>query len=143
MRLKEILGQAAENGLRVRSQSRTLVATYHRGYASLESLLAALPGDHFEQPASWSGLSLWALLVHGSCPIAGRSCKPPVFRLLEAMSGQSASAVRALQIHLWADGDDAGRIDVVMGHIVVPLNVIEIHGLRDTRHLVEVPKVAV
>ena len=61
----------------------------------------------------------------------------------EVRSGEHVSSVRALQIQLWADGDDAGRVDVVMGDVVVPLDVIEIHGLRDTLHLVEVPQVAV
>ena len=51
--------------------------------------------------------------------------------------------MRALQIQLRSDGDDAGRVDVVMGHVVVPLDMVEIHGLRDTLHLVEVPKVAI
>ena len=58
-------------------------------------------------------------------------------------SGERVSSVRALQIQLRSDGDDAGRVDVVMGHVVVPLDMVEIDGLRDTLHLVEVPKVAV
>ena len=61
----------------------------------------------------------------------------------EVRSGEHVSSVRALQIQLWSDGDDAGRVDVVMGDVVVPLDMVEIDGLRNALYLVEVSEVAI
>ena len=35
-------------------------------------------------------------------------------------------------------GDDTGRIDVVVGDVVVPLDVAEVHGVGDAFGLIEV-----
>ena len=37
-----------------------------------------------------------------------------------------------------AKGDDAGRINVVVGDVVVPLDVIEVYGIGDAVGLIEV-----
>ena len=42
------------------------------------------------------------------------------------------------QILFWSDRDDASRIDVVVSHVVVPLDVVEVHGFSDAVGLVEV-----
>ena len=39
-------------------------------------------------------------------------------------------------------GDDTGWIDVVMGDVVVPLDVVEVHGVGDSVGLIEVFEVA-
>ena len=39
-------------------------------------------------------------------------------------------------------GDDTGWIDVVMGDVVMPLDVVEVHGVGDAIGLVEVFEVA-
>ena len=39
-------------------------------------------------------------------------------------------------------GDDTGRIDVVVGDVVVPLDVVEVHGVGDAVGLIEVFEVA-
>ena len=36
------------------------------------------------------------------------------------------------------EGDDAGWIDVVVGDVVVPLDVVEVHGAGDAVGLIEV-----
>lgn len=36
------------------------------------------------------------------------------------------------------DRDDTGRIDIVVRDVVVPLNMVEIHGIGDTVGLVEI-----
>ena len=36
------------------------------------------------------------------------------------------------------EGDDAGWIDVVVGDVVVPLDVVEVHGVGDAVGLIEV-----
>ena len=40
------------------------------------------------------------------------------------------------------EGDDTGRIDVVVGNIVMPFDVVEVHGVGDAVGLVEVLEVA-
>lgn len=40
-----------------------------------------------------------------------------------------------------ADRDDTGRIDIVVRDVVVPLDMVEIHGLGDTVGLVEIFKI--
>ena len=49
--------------------------------------------------------------------------------------------MRAREIELRSERHDAGRVDMLVAHVVVPLDVIEIHRVRDPRHLVEVPDV--
>ena len=40
------------------------------------------------------------------------------------------------------EGDDASRIDVVVGDVVMPLDVVEVHGVGDPVGLIEVFEVA-
>jgi hypothetical protein len=51
--------------------------------------------------------------------------------------------VWALKVKFWSDRNDLGGVDSHVCHIVVTLDVIEIHKLRDPRLLVEVPQVTV
>ena len=37
-----------------------------------------------------------------------------------------------------AKGDDAGRINVVVGDVIVPLDVVEVYGIGDAVGLIEV-----
>ena len=46
------------------------------------------------------------------------------------------------QILVRTEGDDAGRIDVVVGDVVMPLDMVEVHGVGDAVGLVEVFEVA-
>ena len=39
-------------------------------------------------------------------------------------------------------GDDTGRIDVIVGDVVMPLDVIEVYGVGDTVGLIEIFEVA-
>ena len=55
---------------------------------------------------------------------------------------QTLAAVRALQIELRSQRDDAIRIDVLVAHVVMPLDVIEVHRLANTGRLVEIAHVA-
>jgi len=41
-----------------------------------------------------------------------------------------------------AKRDDTGRIDVVVGDVVMPLDVVEVHGVGDAVGLIEVFEVA-
>ena len=59
---------------------------------------------------------------------------PPLAEALAAMGGR--------QILVRTEGDDAGRIDVVVGDVVMPLDMVEVHGVGDAVGLVEVFEVA-
>jgi hypothetical protein len=52
--------------------------------------------------------------------------------------GQTVTVMGRRQVLVGADWDDTGRIDVVMRDVVVPLDMVEIHGLGNTGGLVEV-----
>jgi hypothetical protein len=51
--------------------------------------------------------------------------------------------MRTRQIKLWTDRNYLGRINVVVGDIVVLLDVVEAYGLGDSRLLIQIPQVAV
>ena len=53
-------------------------------------------------------------------------------------SGERVSSMRAQQVHRGTDGDNTGRIDVIMREVVMPLDVIEIYRVRNAGHLIEV-----
>src|SRR5215218_664501 len=53
------------------------------------------------------------------------------------------SAVRGGQVEHRAGRDDPGRVDALVGAVVVALDVVEVDGLRDPGHLVEVAQVRV
>lgn len=109
-----------------------------RGYASLVSLLAALLDGQFEQPAQIAGLSVG---VFHSKP-ARRASSAPQQPAGRCGSGKCVPSVWAEQIQLRTDGHDAGGVDVVVRHVVVPLDMVEVHGVRDTGYLIEVPEIA-
>ena len=46
------------------------------------------------------------------------------------------------QVLVGTEGDDTGRIDVVVGDVVMPLDVVEVHGVGDAVGLVEVFEVS-
>ena len=52
------------------------------------------------------------------------------------------AAVRGREILVGAKRDDAGWIDVVVGDVVVPLDVVEVHGVGDPVGLIEVFEIA-
>lgn len=43
---------------------------------------------------------------------------------------------------VWAKGDDSSRVDVVVGDVVMPLDVVEVHGVGDAVGLIKVFEVA-
>ena len=53
-------------------------------------------------------------------------------------SAQAFSAVPAPKILGRAEGNDASGIDLIMRHVIMPFDVIEIHGLGDAVILVEI-----
>ena len=50
--------------------------------------------------------------------------------------------MRPIEVQLRAHGHDAGRVDGRMATVVVMLDVRHVDGIRDSRHLVELAKVA-
>ena len=40
------------------------------------------------------------------------------------------------------EGDDAGRIDVVVGDVVMPLDMVEVHGVGNAVDLIEIFEIA-
>ncbi len=55
---------------------------------------------------------------------------------------QAFAAVGGGEILVGAKRDDTGRIDVVVGDVVMPLDVVEVHGVGDAVGLIEVFEVA-
>ena len=49
--------------------------------------------------------------------------------------------MRAVEVQQRADGDNAGRVDVFMRHIIVSLDMVEIDRLSNARKLVEILKI--
>ena len=64
-------------------------------------------------------------------------------RLCSTFLLQALAPVRAPEIECWSDGHNSSRVDVVMGKVVVTLDMIEPHGLGNTRLLVQVAQIAV
>jgi hypothetical protein len=56
---------------------------------------------------------------------------------------QALASMRAPEIECWSDGHNSSRVDVVMGDVVVTLDMIELHGLGNTRLLVQVTQITV
>lgn len=52
------------------------------------------------------------------------------------------AAVRLIEVLDRSEGDDAVRIDVVMRHVVMPLDVVEVHRFGDAGPLIQVAGVA-
>jgi hypothetical protein len=59
------------------------------------------------------------------------------------VSTDALSSVGRIEILLWSDWDDPGRVDIIVSVVVVPFDVIEIDGLSDSRLLVKVFQVTV
>ena len=49
--------------------------------------------------------------------------------------------MRPCEIDYRADGDDSRRINFGVRHVVMPLDVIEVHGVRDSGLLVQVHQI--
>ena len=50
---------------------------------------------------------------------------------------KTAAVVRQRQIDQRPDGHDTGRIDVTVAAVIVALDMLEVHGLGDLRHLIK------
>ena len=50
--------------------------------------------------------------------------------------------MRTRQIKLWPDGNYLGRINVIVGDVVMLFDVLEVYGLGDSRLLIQIPQVA-
>ena len=55
---------------------------------------------------------------------------------------QAFAAVGGGKILVGTEGNDTGRIDVVMGDVVVPFNMVEVHGVGNAVDLIEIFEVA-
>ena len=49
---------------------------------------------------------------------------------------------RTREVEEWAERDDARRVDVVVGEVVVALDVLDVHRRRDAGLLAEIAQVA-
>ena len=52
--------------------------------------------------------------------------------------GQTVTGMGHRQVLIGANWDDTGRIDIVVRDVIMPLDMVEIHGLGDTVGLIEV-----
>lgn len=57
------------------------------------------------------------------------------------LSAEAAAIVRQREIEHRPDRHDAGRVHVAMAAVIVPLDVIEAHGLGDARHLIKLAQI--
>ena len=55
---------------------------------------------------------------------------------------QMFAAVGGGKVLVGTEGNDTGRIDVIVGDVVMPLNMVEVHGVGDAVALIEVFEVA-
>ena len=55
---------------------------------------------------------------------------------------QAFAAVGGREILVGTEGNDTGWIDVVMGDVVMPLDMVEVHGVGDAVALIEIFEVA-
>src|SRR6266850_6972550 len=62
-------------------------------------------------------------------------------RVNNAVSAQLLPSVRPVQIEQRTDRHNPGGIDVVMRHVIVPLDMVEVHRLRDARLLEQIEHV--
>jgi hypothetical protein len=51
--------------------------------------------------------------------------------------------MRTRQIKLWPDGNYLGRINVIVGDVVMLFDVLEVYGFGDSRLLIQVSQIAV
>jgi len=58
------------------------------------------------------------------------------------LRAQPLATVKAAQVLVRSERHDPGGIDRVVGHVIVPFDVIEIHGVGDAVILVEVFQIA-
>ena len=58
-----------------------------------------------------------------------------------ALSGQPLTPMGYGQVLVGTDRDDTGRIDIVVRDVVMPLDMVEIHGLGNTVGLVEISEI--
>jgi hypothetical protein len=56
-------------------------------------------------------------------------------------SAEAAAVVRLREIEHWPDRHDAGRVHIAVAAVIVPLDVIEAHGLGDARHLIKLAQI--
>ena len=84
-------------------------------------------------------------MEHNGCGEYPQDC--PVFlttgEWIEVVAlAQPFTPVRCHQILVWADGNDAGRIEFAMGAVVVPFDVIEVHRVGDAVGLIQISQIA-
>ena len=63
------------------------------------------------------------------------------YNICEIPLPQSFAIVRFSQIKRRTDGDDSSRINFSVRHVIVALDVIEVHGLCDTRLLIQIHQI--
>src|SRR4029077_14715174 len=68
--------------------------------------------------------------------------EPNTPEVLVCLLSHEFAAVGGGEILVGTKGDDSSRIDVVVGDVVVPLDVVEVHGVGDAVGLIEVFEVA-
>ena len=66
----------------------------------------------------------------------------PVKRIRRRDSAhEPVAVVRRGEIELGAERHDAGRVHLALAAVIVPLDVIDVHGLGDARHLIEIAQI--
>lgn len=55
--------------------------------------------------------------------------------------GQTVTPMGRRQVLVGADWDDTGRIDIVVCDVVMPLDMVEVHGIGNTVGLVEISEI--
>src|ERR1700722_8670982 len=77
----------------------------------------------------------------GSAVTRNKAAAPAQVRRLFFCSAEAGAVVRRAGLEYRPDRHDAGRVHVAMAAIIVPLDVIEVHGLGDARHLIKLTQV--
>lgn len=66
---------------------------------------------------------------------------PEMARQKRLKRDQAVTSMGSRQVLVWADWDDTGRVNIIVRDVVMPLDMVEIHGLGDTVGLVEVSEI--
>src|SRR5271166_5470724 len=76
-----------------------------------------------------------------SLNLSARSDAKRVSTFAERALSEAAAIVRCLEIEGRTERHDAGRIDLPVAGIIMPLDVGHVHGLGDAGHLIELAQV--
>lgn len=63
---------------------------------------------------------------------------PEMARQKRLKRDQAVTSMGSRQVLVWADWDDTGRVNIIVRDVVMPLDMVEIHGHGDAVGLVEI-----